>query len=151
MRHLVMLCALSLASCAAPSGGEPRAVSRVGDPALDGKDYLLSEPQFRALLAVARAEVSRETPWYFLHRIHVVSSTQVEIYMGPLDEMGEPYMLHAQRKPDGWHITGGGELIHVTEARSNQALQLTAGRRVISLFDMKQFSMFATLALAGGS
>jgi hypothetical protein len=150
MRHVAILCALCFASCAAPPAGEARAVSRPGDPALDGKDYLLSEAEFRALLAVARAHVARETPWFFLHRVHVVSSTEVKIYLGPFDELGEPYMFYASRESSGWRIHGGGEIIHVTEFRSNQALQPTAGRRVISLFGMKQFSILAKLALASG-
>lgn len=50
---------------------------------------------------------------------------------------------HLPAQPKGFPLRAATQ-------RSNQALQPTAGLRVISLFDMKQLSILAKLALASG-
>ena len=104
-----MLCAVSLmVSCASPPVGEPRAVSRIGDPLLDGKDYLLSEAEFRAILTVMRSHLSR-SPWYAVHRVHVLTATSVEVYVGDPDQLNyEPGVFELTRTKNGWKVVSGG-------------------------------------------
>jgi hypothetical protein len=97
---LMMLLAVSLA--AAP------VVPRSGDPSLDGKDYLLSEADFRALLAVARAHLASFRPRPSIYRVTVVSAREVDAWYGdPSDIDSECLILERGKK--GWRIarTGG--------------------------------------------
>ena len=48
-------------------------VHRSADPAIDGKDYLLSEADFRALLAVARERLAKFRPRPSICRVTVIS------------------------------------------------------------------------------
>jgi hypothetical protein len=122
-------------------------VLRSGDPALDGKDQLLSEADFRALLAVARAHLARFHPKPSIYRVTVMNATEVHAWFG------EPNVDYAQwlilkRAKNQWRVTGkdGYQLTDLTN-RSSQPLAAVTTR-----FDfMKQFGEFTTLASARGS
>jgi hypothetical protein len=81
---------------------------RPGDPAVDGKDYLISEADFRAILAVAHAEVARSHPWLELRRLSVITRDKVDVYFRdrPNPDWGDAHMLELQRSKKGWQITG---------------------------------------------
>jgi hypothetical protein len=121
-------------------------VLRSGDPALDGKDQLLSEADFRALLAVARAHLARFHPRPSIYRVTVMNATEVRTWFG------EPNVDYAQwlilkRVKNQWRITGkdGYQLTDLTN-RSSQPLAVA-----IPTFDfMKQLRQFVTLAAASG-
>src|SRR5438876_11209015 len=93
MRHAVplLLLFLFLVSLAASP-----VVLRPGDPALDGKDYLLSDADFRAIVAAARACLQRKAPSLNARRVHVITRTKVEVYLGPTDKYGEQGSLDVQ-------------------------------------------------------
>jgi hypothetical protein len=98
---------LLLMSIAASVAASP-VVLRPGDPALDGKDHLLSDPDFHAIVAVVRAFLQRKAPWYTARRVHVISPSKVEVYLNPIDEYGyENGPLDVERTKDGWKVIGG--------------------------------------------
>jgi len=70
---------------------------RSGDPALDGKDYLLSDADFRAIVSAARACLKSKAPSLSTRRVHVISGTKVEVFLGPTDKYGEQGSLDVQR------------------------------------------------------
>ena len=77
-----------------------------GAPAVDGKDYLLSESELRAVLSVARARLEQLRRWSSISRVHVVTSTKIVTYyrVGNSDEEAPPYfVLH--RTNGRWYIT----------------------------------------------
>jgi hypothetical protein len=93
---------------AIPVAASPVAL-RPGDPALDGKDYLISEADFRKILLVVRATLAREHPDLQPHRVHVISASKVEVYAGDPDEHGnERNSLVLTRSNGTWKVTGGG-------------------------------------------
>ena len=63
-------------------GAASPVVLRFGDPALDGKDYLIPEADFRALLAVARARLASFRPRPSIYRVSVISDTEVHAWYG---------------------------------------------------------------------
>ncbi len=81
--------------------------SRPGDPALDGKDYLISETDFRAILSVARERIAHTHAWLQVRRVHVVSRDDVEVYFRNLahPDYSDAYSLELQRSKAGWHVT----------------------------------------------
>jgi hypothetical protein len=95
---LLLLFSLSVSLAASPVALRP------GDPSLDGKDYLLSDADFRAIVAVARACLERKAPWLSAHRIHVITGTKVEVYLGPTDTYGEQGSLDVQRTKGEWKV-----------------------------------------------
>ena len=107
---------LLLTSCAMPQpSGPPQAQERVGDPALDGKDYLLSEADFREIIRVVRASLIRETPWYNqIQRVHVNSATEVEVYVGGYNEFGDVARMVVRRKNRVWQSDGAAPILYVT-------------------------------------
>lgn len=83
---------------------------RAGDPALDGKDYLISEADFRSILNVARVWLSRTHPSFTVRRVHVVTHDRVEAYVrGRLNasysEDNDLHSLDLERSKTGWRIT----------------------------------------------
>ena len=88
---------------AMPVGASPVAL-RSGDPALDGKDYLLSDADFRAIVSAARACVQRKIPGGSARRVHVISASKVEVYLGPTDKFGEQGFLDVQRTKGEWKV-----------------------------------------------
>ena len=93
---------------AIPVAASPVAL-RPGDPALDGKDYLISEADFREILLVVRATLAREHPDLQPHRVHVIGDSKVEVYAGDPDEHGnERNSLVLTRSNKTWKVTGGG-------------------------------------------
>ena len=82
---------------------------RSGNPALDGKDYLLSEADFRAIIAATRAWLTRTHPSFSVRRVHVITRDRVEVYVrGRLNSSyGENSDLHSvdlERAKRGWRI-----------------------------------------------
>ncbi len=98
------LCCTSLAL-------DPRASPRPGNPAFDGKDHLLSEADFRAILSVASTWLAQTHPRFHVRRVYVITGNTVEVYVrGRLTaEYGEDSDLHSvelQRAKKGWRIAG---------------------------------------------
>jgi hypothetical protein len=79
-------------------------VLRPGDPALDGKDYLLSDADFRAIVSAARDCLQRKVPGCTARRVHVITATKVEVHLGPSDKYGEQGTLDIQRTKGGWRV-----------------------------------------------
>jgi hypothetical protein len=79
-----------------------------GDPALDGKDQLLSEADFRALLTVARAHLASFRPRPSIYRVTVVSATEVHAWYHVSPQTDEDYAawLIVQRSKNQWRVTG---------------------------------------------
>lgn len=97
-----------LLSLLVSAGASPVAL-RPGDPALDGKDYLISDADFRAILRTVREALAQEHPDLHPHRVHVISANKVEVYAGDPDEGGnERNSLILERSHGAWKITGGG-------------------------------------------
>ncbi len=100
VRGLFLVFATSLAVSVAAS---PVAL-RPGDPALDGKDYLLSDADFRAIVSAARACLQHKAPWCTARRVHVITATKVEVHLGPSDQYGEQGTLDVQRTKGSWKV-----------------------------------------------
>ena len=106
----VLLLFLVMTSCCTSFASQPRASPRPGDPALDGKDYLLSEADFRAIIAVARAWLAKTHPSFSVRRVHVITRNQVEVYLrgrltadyGAEDDMHSVELKRGKRE---WRIT----------------------------------------------
>ena len=98
---LFLLLSIVISFAATPFAPHP------GDPAIDGKDYLLSEADFRALLVVARAHLAKFRPRPSIYRVTVNSPTEVEAWYGdPSDVDSESLVLTRGKK--GWQVTGRG-------------------------------------------
>ena len=95
---LFLLVSLAVSLAASP------VVLRPGDPALDGKDHLISDADFRAIVSAARACLKSKAPALTARRVHVVSNAKVEVYLGPTDAYGEKGSLDVQRTKDGWKL-----------------------------------------------
>lgn len=113
MRWVAVCSALLFVGCESVPVGPPRAVWHDGDPALDGNTLLLSEPDFRAVIALVTAEIARSHPWVRLHRVHVISDVELEVYATDLSEStayslskGDDYLLKVRRTSKGWKIDG---------------------------------------------
>jgi hypothetical protein len=83
-------------------------VPRAGDPAIDGRDQLLSEEDFRALLAVARAHLAKFRPPPSIFRVTVVSATEVHAWYHVSPQTDEDYAdwLIIKRSNNQWRVTG---------------------------------------------
>jgi hypothetical protein len=77
---------------------------RPGDPALDGKDYLISDADFRAIVSATRACLKSKAPALTARRVHVISSAKAQVYLGPTDAHGEKGSLDVQRTKHGWKL-----------------------------------------------
>ena len=100
----LFLCVLLVASVlAAPVSLRP------GDPAVDGKDYLLSEADFRALLAIARTKVAALAPHVGIFNVKVISSTKVEAYYGDRSS-GLAHHLVLERIAGSWRVTAAPKM-----------------------------------------
>lgn len=99
---------LALAACTAPHVAvqHERPTPRAGDPALDGQDYLLVESDFRSIISAARDFVRIHEPRYTVRRVHVLGADRVEIYLGPVDEFGEPGHMRVERRHGTWQVIG---------------------------------------------
>jgi hypothetical protein len=98
---LLLLVSLAVSLAASPI------VPRAGDPAIDGKDYLLSEEDFRALLLAARAHLASFRPQPSIYRVTVVTATEVDAWYGdPKDVDSE--CLVVERGKKGWQVTRTG-------------------------------------------
>ena len=95
---LVLLLLLAISVAASPVALRP------GDPALDGKDYLLSDADFRAIVSAARACLKSKAPFLTARRIHVLTANKVEVYLGPTDTGGERGSLDVQRTKGEWKL-----------------------------------------------
>jgi hypothetical protein len=96
MRALVVGSIIFLAVVAQAASIQPRA----GDPLVDGRNYLLSDTEFRAALATARA-FTCGTPMY---RVTVVSATEVHAwYRAPITE--SICRLIVDRTGKGWRVS----------------------------------------------
>ena len=137
--------ALAMAGCissyAVAPATEQRAVSRPGDPAIDGKDYLLSEADFRAVLSLVRADISHTHPWLSVRRVHVVNSTQLEIYCRDLrgsfypQTAGDDWVCRVKRASTGWQLLRCDPIMIITDLHlTNRCSQPLAG--VISRFTL---------------
>jgi hypothetical protein len=102
-RAILLFLFMSLAvSLAAPSF-----TPRAGDPGIDGKDYLLSEVDFRAVLVVARAHLARLHPQPSIYRVTVLSTTEVEAWYGDQGAVDAESLI-LKRGDKGWQVTGYG-------------------------------------------
>jgi hypothetical protein len=108
-RSLLLFPFLILASCSTPSSFQASAVPRPGDPALDGKDYLVSDAEFREVVAFSRDYVARHMPSYAVRRIHVMSRDKIEVYVrespARFHEFGDVDFLEVQRINGKWKVT----------------------------------------------
>jgi hypothetical protein len=95
---LLLLIALLISAGASPVALRP------GDPTLDGKDSLISDADFRAIVSVARECLQRKVPWCTARRVHVITATKVEVHLGPSDKYGEQGTLDVQRTKAGWKV-----------------------------------------------
>ena len=121
-------------------------VLRSGDPALDGKDYLISEADFRALLAFARARLASFRPRPSIYRVSVISATEVHAWYGDPNVDYFTWLV-LKRARGQWRVTGksGYQMTDLTN-RSSQPLPVGMTRFNF----MKQFLVLATLAAASG-
>ncbi len=99
-REVPLICLLFLAISVAAS---PVAL-RSGDPALDGNDHLISDADFRGIVSAARACLKSKAPSLSARRVHVITGTKVEVYLGPTDKYGEQGSLDVQRTKGGWKV-----------------------------------------------
>ena len=145
MKRIVPVVLMSLVISVAASPVVPHA----GDPAIDGKDQLLSEADFRALLAVARAHLAKFRPQPSIFRVTVVSTTEVHAWYHVSPQTDEDYadwLIH-KRGNNQWRVTGTGgyQVIDLT-IRSSQPLAVS-----ITRFHMTStFRPAAKLAFASG-
>ena len=79
-------------------------VLRPGDPALDGKDYLISEQDFRAVIDVTRKRLAKVAPWFGVRRIHVEGANDLIAYVGQPDQYGELAYITLHRVRGAWQI-----------------------------------------------
>ncbi len=100
-RFVPLLLVMSLAALVAVASP---VVLRPGDPALDGKDYLLSDGDFRAIVSTARACLKSKAPALNARRVHVITATKVEVFLGPVDKYGERGSLDVQRTKGEWKV-----------------------------------------------
>jgi hypothetical protein len=121
-------------------------VLRSGDPALDGKDYLLSEADFRALLTVARAHLARFRPKPSIYRVTVVSAAEVHAWYGEANADYAQWLILKRGKIQ-WRITGKNSY-QETDLTNRWSQPLAAAMRTFDF--LNQFSVCATLAAASG-
>ena len=125
-------------------------VLRSGDPALDGKDHLLSEADFRALLGVGRAHFASFRPRPSIYRVTVVSATEVHAWYHITPHTDDEYVewLVIERVKNQWRVTGksGYQFTDLTK-RSSQPL---AGA-MTSFNVMKHLSILVKLAPTSGA
>jgi hypothetical protein len=93
---------VAAALCCSSFALEPRA----GDPSIDGKDYLISEADFRAILVVSRQRIVAY-PSYRVRRVTVVSQNKVEVYIRDLahPDYNDVHSLELRRAKNGWTVT----------------------------------------------
>jgi hypothetical protein len=102
-RIVPLLLFISLAVSVAAPPFTPHA----GDPGIDGKDYLLSEADFRALLVIARARLAKFRPQPPVYRVTVLSATEVQAWYGYQSDV-DNVCLVLDRGKKGWQVTGEG-------------------------------------------
>jgi hypothetical protein len=107
--RLLLLALIAIGSFTA-FASDLRPSPRPGDPALDGKEYLISEADFRAVLAVARAWLTRTHPSFSVRRVHVVTHDSVEVYVrgrlnSSYNQDSDLHSLDLQRSKTSWRIT----------------------------------------------
>ena len=80
--------------------------AKSGDPAVDGKDHLISDADFRSILDVSRKRIAGH-PSYHIHRVHVVSREKVEVYVDDFahPDWVDPHSPELQRSKNGWTVT----------------------------------------------
>ena len=93
-----MLVLLVVSVAAAPVAVRP------GDPALDGKDYLISDADFRAIVSAVRVCLKSKAPSLSARRVHVITARKVEVFLGPIDKYGEQGSLDVQRTKGEWKV-----------------------------------------------
>ena len=103
MRGVLVFLLMSLLVSASASP----VVLRSGDPSLDGKDYLLSESDFRALLAVARQHLASFRPRPSIYRVTVVNATEVHARYHVSQHSDQEYVewLVLKRVKNQWRVT----------------------------------------------
>jgi hypothetical protein len=123
MRLLVALAiAGCITSCAEQPSGEPHAVSQTGDPAIDGKAYLLSEADFRTVLALVRADNAHSHPWLSIRRVHVISATQLQLYCRDLrgsfypQTAGDDWVCQVERVSTSWRLIRCNPIMVITDS-----------------------------------
>ena len=103
--RVVSICAaLLIAGCTASQPTASRAQPRSGDPALSGADYLLSEPDFRAILAVARHRLADLAPHCSISEVDVISSTRVDAWFCRNDWEDRRGMLELEKRNGQWMV-----------------------------------------------
>lgn len=95
----MLLLALASAVVASP------VALRAGDPSLDGKDYLISERDFRDILKLCRARLGSGAS-KSIYNVRVLRRDVVLAYFGP-DPM-QPIFLWISRSKGGWKIDHQG-------------------------------------------
>jgi hypothetical protein len=87
------------------------------DPAVDGRNHLLSDRELHALLPIARQRVARIAPSCHVVRLKVISQTKVEAYFCEEVEEHTSGILTLEKIKGEWRIThesGPGERVIVT-------------------------------------
>src|SRR5438552_16469999 len=97
--------AACVTSCAPILHAEPLAVGRAGDPAISGRDYLLSESNFRALLIVARHRLARYPYRPPVYEVHVIAPHKVRVYFRDEDGSANGRWLLLERVRGEWKVT----------------------------------------------
>jgi hypothetical protein len=98
----LMLVLLVVSATASPVALRP------SDPALDGKDYLISDADFRAIVSAARACLKSKEPAVNARRVHVITATKVEVFLGPTDKYGDQGSLDVKRTKGEWKVVWCG-------------------------------------------
>jgi hypothetical protein len=81
-------------------------VLRKGDPPLDGKDYLVSDADFRRILMVSRQRFQLEhNTSNSIYRVHVLTAQRVQVLYGDPNSTAV-FWLIVKRTPDGWRVGG---------------------------------------------
>jgi hypothetical protein len=99
---ICLLAASFMVGCATHVDSAAYASWKPGDPALDGEEYVLSEADFRMIVAVARSRVKERGS---VRAVHVKNSTVVEVGLSRPGSHEEEGILWFQRinglwKPD---------------------------------------------------
>jgi hypothetical protein len=105
LRSVFFSAVIAFGLCSASLAIQPKP----GDPAVDGKDYLISEVDFRAIISVARAWLIKTHPSFSVRRVHVVTRDEVEVYVrgritADYGEEDDMHLVGVFRSKKGWHV-----------------------------------------------
>ena len=97
----IATCAIS---CAVYAQAQPHASPRPGDPSISGKDQLLSDSDFRALLIVARLRLAKYPYRPAVYNVLVISQKKVKVMFRGEDGSENGGWLLLERAKNGWRV-----------------------------------------------